>query len=111
MPQPSIPDAEQGDCEVPRPRGSASLTLHAAAIAAAAHEAEHGGGRSSCYSQWENNEGAQFPGHAARESSDDEEDDGVWQEALHETWGRLAPEVRSQKALIPTLSGANPSRL
>ena len=111
MPQPPIPDAEQGDCEAPKPRDSTSASVHAAAVAAAAHEAEHGGRRSSCYSQWENNEGANFPGHAARDSSDDGEDDGVWQEALYETWGRLAPEVRSQKALIPTLSGANPTRM
>ena len=103
MPQPAAPEGGQGDFEAPGSRGSVSATAYAAAAVAA----EQGGRRSSSF-QWENNEGANFPGRAAREISDNGEHDSVWQEALYETWDRLAPDVRSQKALIPTQSGARP---
>lgn len=93
-----------GDCEQPRSRTSGPTS--ASAAAEAAHGAERDGRRHSC-SQWENNEGADFPGRPARDNSDDEDGDeeGAWQEALYEAWESLDPDVRSRKALIPTLSG------
>lgn len=108
MPQPVASEGGQGDFEAPMSQGSTSASAYASAVVAAEH-----GGRSSSCSQWENNEGSNFPGHSARESSDDEEDVSVWQAALQETWDKLAPEVRSQKALIPTSTqyGAGPTRL
>ncbi len=77
----------------------------AAVVVAAAHEAEHEGSR-RCTSQWELDASTAFPGHAGRDSSDDEDDDSAFQAALQETWDSLDPAVRSRLALIPTLSGA-----
>lgn len=88
---------------LPSHRGGDSAA--AAVVVAAAHEAEHEGSR-RCTSQWELDAGTAFPGHAGRDSSDDEDDDSAFQAALQKTWDSLDPAVRSRLALIPTLSGA-----
>jgi len=87
------------------PLACESIDVSPAAAAAVASEADHEGSR-RLTSQWELNEGTDFPGRPARDSSDDEEDDdSAFQQALHETWDGLDPAIRSKRALIPTLSG------